>query len=264
MKNVVLITGGTRGIGLACVNKFINEGWIVIFCARNKTKIDEIIIEFNKKENFDIFGIDVNLKSKDDVKKLLDFVKSKTNKLHALINNVGGLNLDFGGLEDLKEESWISAYELNFLSTVRLSKEALPLLRAANSSSIINLSSLAGKRPGKFNPHYGAAKAAVIHFSKYLSFYLAKDNIRVNSLCPSSLDDETLKDDIIDRAKRQNLTLLEADTIMRTEVLDRCPLKKIGTPAYIADLIYFLCSDSASTITGSCFTIDSGQSTSLF
>jgi 3-oxoacyl-[acyl-carrier protein] reductase len=264
MKKVILITGGTRGIGFASAKKFANEGWRVIICARNKEKIDNILNDFNKNINLDVIGLSVDLKNKEDIKKLIDFVKSKTDKLHALINNVGGLNLDFGGLEDLEDDSWNNAYELNFLTTVRLTKESLSLLRASKSSTIINLSSLAGKRPGKFNPHYGAAKAAVIHFSKYLSFYLAKDNIRVNSLCPSSLDDETLKDDIIDRAKRQNITLDEADLMMRTEVLDRCPLKQIGTPENIADFIYFLCGDSASTITGSCFTIDSGQSTSLF
>lgn len=120
-KKVILISGGTRGIGLSTAQRFCKEGWYVIICARNKIRIDNVVNDLRIK-GYQIDGFQADLQVKESCEELLESVLKLTPQIDTLINNVGGLQMEFGGLEDLDEHSWYRAYDLNFLTAVRLSK----------------------------------------------------------------------------------------------------------------------------------------------
>ena len=154
-------------------------------------------------------------------------------------------------------------YELGFMSTVRFTRESLPYLRHSDQARIINIASLSAHQPGIFNPHYSAAKAALLNLTKHLANYLGKDKITVNTVCPSTLDGGGWHQNIIDRARRQNITVEKAEQLMREEENKKSPLGKMGTLEDVANEVVFLASSKASFLTGHTYNVDGGITRSV-
>ena len=259
---IALVTGGSKGIGKIIAETLAHAGASIVIVARSQNEIEKTVLEI-KKTNADAWGVVCDVTKPEQVKKIFDENISKFGHLDILINNVGGIDT-FGGFLELQNEDWKKCYDLNFMSHVFFIRESYQFLKKSNSPRIINISTLAAKQPGFYNPHYSAAKAALLNLSKHLANVLAKDKILVNAICLSTVKTEIWKTSVENKMKQLNVSFEEAQNIYQHEEEEKNPLHQLGAPEDIAELVAFLASDKAKWITGSCFTVDGGTSRGLY
>lgn len=255
---IALITGGTKGIGKVMALTFAEAGADVIISSRNKENLERVKKEMEKYSG-KTYAIMTDATKPDEVKKGFNDVVEKIGKLDILVNNIGGIDR-FGGFLDLTDEDWHRCYDLNFMSMVYFTRESIPWLKKSPAPRIINISSIAAKQPGFYNPHYTAAKAAMLNLSKHLSNTLAKDKILVNTITLCAVKTEMWQKSVENKQKFLNISYEEAQNIYEKEEREKNPLHQIGMPEDIAHLALFLASDKSKWITGACFTVDGGTS----
>lgn len=250
-----LITGASHGIGKAIAQAFAREGAGVVMCARNKVHLMNAWIDMKSYAGVTVYGVQVDVTKPEEVTRL--FANWMYGGPDILVNNVGGAE-QFGDFFSLSDEDWHRAYELNFMSVVHMCREAIPWLKKSDCARIINISSLPAHQPGRFNPHYSAAKAAVENLTKYLGNFLAEDNILVNAVAPSTIKGGGWERNVVDRALRDGIFAEEAEKRMETEESKKSPLGRIGTLEDVANTVLFLASPLNNYITGSVIDVDGG------
>jgi 3-oxoacyl-[acyl-carrier protein] reductase len=168
------------------------------------------------------------------------------------VNNAGGPPL--GEFMKFTDEDWNSAFQLSFMSTMRMTREAVPHMRKVGGGRVINITSYSVKEPIAGLVLSNAVRSAVIGMAKTVSRELAKDNILINNICPGRIDTERAQKLNKARAERLKRPLEEINREMAAEV----PLGRYGTAEETADVIVFLGSDRASYVTGTTIQIDGG------
>lgn len=256
-----LVSGGSYGIGREIALALAAEGADLIICGRQEGPLEKTKSEL-EKAGVRVEASCVDATKPESVKACFDSVVRKTGRLDILVNNVGGAE-KFGSFFDLTDDDWERAYALNFMSMVYFTREAIPFLRKSRRASVLNVSSVPAHQPGRFNPHYSAAKAAMVNLSKHLSNLLAPENILVNTVCPGTLDGGGWERNLKDKAERLGISFAEAEERMREEENKKVPLNRIGSPKDIAAMVTFLASDQARFITGECINIDGGVTRSV-
>jgi NAD(P)-dependent dehydrogenase (short-subunit alcohol dehydrogenase family) len=238
-----LITGASRGIGRAIALSFAQAGAEVALVARDAQKLEDLAKEIRALGRT-AQVISADLSAEDAVESIctaLDF-----DELNILVNNAGG-NSFMSSTEKMRLSGWRKTMNLNLDSLVALTQGAIPRLVNSGNGSIINVSSVAGLRGSPFMSHYGAAKAAVISFSRSLALELASQGVRVNSLVPGWI--ETDLTDFLRETKEA-----EAGT------LSRVPMGRWGRAEEISAAALFLASDASSFMTGQELIVDGGLS----
>lgn len=253
---IALITGSSGGLGKAIALSLAQERVSVIICGRNDKNLKKTESEINKL-GVKVYKYSLEATNSKEVKKLFSKIVAKIGRLDILVNNIGGVE-KFGSFFDLFDDDWRKAFELNFMTMVYFTREAMPWLKKSDCGRIINISSVPARQPGLFNPHYSASKAAVLNLSKYLSNILAKDNVLVNTVCPGTLAGGAWKRNITDRSRRLNISLKNTEGLMRRDEQNKVPLGRIATLEEVANIVTFLASEKASFITGTCIDIDGG------
>lgn len=235
-----LITGGTRGIGMAIANEFLSLGASLIVIAKNEAHLKECLSNWNQ-QGYQVKGIIFDLTDFDNYNALL--TKIEVEKIDVLVNNVGA-NLpkrftEFSGTEIN------TIFNLNIISNIRFTQLLFNKLKASPNSSVINISSIAGFEDVGTGSMYAICKAALIQFTKSLSAEWAPYHIRVNGVAPWFT--------ATDRINR----LLE-DKALEKFVLHNTPLKRIATPTEIANAVAFLAMNKSSYISGETIVVDGG------
>jgi 3-oxoacyl-[acyl-carrier protein] reductase len=184
-----IITGGTRGIGRAIVERLVEEGVTVTFCGRSNESVLRASEELSKQYPGKTFGIRADVSKLDDVRSLFSFATEKLgNRIDLLVNNAGiGV---FAPVEDLTPEQWHRMIDLNLSGVYYCCHEAIPRMKAAGGGYIINISSLAGKNPFAGGSGYNASKFGLNGFSEAMMMDHRKDDIRVSYIMPGSVDTE--------------------------------------------------------------------------
>lgn len=225
----VLVTGGSRGIGKAIVEKFAKNGYNVIL-NYNKSFEAAKKVEDNFK-NVRIFKADVS--DKKEVKAMLDFANETFGNIDILINNAGtGCT---GLLQDLSFEEWQAVFNVNVNGVFNCTKLILPDMLAKHSGKIINISSIWGMVGASCEVAYSASKAAIIGFTKALAKEVGPSGINVNAVAPGIIMTDMVS----------GYSMEEFD-----EIRSQIPLGEIGSTEDIANSVYFLASDEANYITG--------------
>lgn len=250
-QTIALITGSGSGIGKEVAIRLAREGARVVLVGRTKSKLEAVANEINRTKRIpmaEIFPADVT--DEEDVKELSDYINVHFGDLHILINNAGGAKNS--KILDTTEEDWDDVQKTNLRSVFLVSKMlgSLMVTKAKEENglqgrAIVNVASLSGHQAGQFLPHYSAAKAGVINFTRALALELAPYGIRVNSVSPgfieTPLTEQGLQNDKFVKAIERNTAL-----------------KRIGKATEIANVIAFVASDEASYMTGSDLLVDGG------
>ena len=239
---VALVTGATSGIGLATVRAFAREGAIVIINGRSEEKGLEIEREL-KDKGYDVVFIKADVSKSSEVKAMFKRVEETLGKLHILVNNAGVPS--FASLMELTEEEWDRVININLKGVFLCSKYAVPLMIKSGGGVIINVSSVLGLVGSRGELAYCASKGGVIALTRAMALELAQYNIRVNCVCPGSVETKMFKK-VIERKGYE--------VIMKG--LESIPLKRPAKPEEIAEVILFLASDMSSYMTGSVIIVD--------
>ncbi|UAB84546.1 SDR family oxidoreductase [Zunongwangia sp. SCSIO 43204] len=239
-----LITGGSKGIGRACVEEFARLGASVIFTARNKEDILKLEEELRAK-NYDVTGIVADAIIKEDQDKIAAAMKEKWGKLDILVNNAG-INIRKKALE-YTEDEYRKVIEINQFSVFELSLKLHPYLKISGNSKIVNIASSAAMQDVGTGVPYAMSKAAMLQQTRSLAVEWAADGIRVNAVSPWFTVTPLTKG-LLAKEDRMN------------PILRRTPLKRVAEASEMANIAAFLAMDQSSYITGQNIVADGGMS----
>lgn len=242
---VVLITGGTGGIGEVTAKLFLEEGAKVAIVGTNDEKLEKA-----KSELGDVLTIRADVSKEEDVKNYVEKTVEKFGKIDIFFNNAG-IEGKVKPLEDQTVEDFKNVLDVNVIGVFLGLKYVVPVMRKNGGGSIINTSSVAGLMGSPGVMPYIASKHAVIGITKTAALEVAKDNIRVNSVHPSPVETRMMRSleagfnpEDANAAKEQQAAMI--------------PLGRYAEPEEIAKLVLFLGSDDSEFITGSQYVIDGG------
>lgn len=249
-KKVILVTGGTSGIGFGTIEYLLEEGnYEIISVSRGDKNISLAKEKLGEKANQVIF-LQGDVSKEEDCKKIYNEIERKYEKLDGLVNSAGIIKL--GGIEEQTLEEWNNALNINLTAIFLLSKTLLPLLKKGTNTSIVNISSMSSNRAGG-SIAYCASKAGVDMLTKYMGQELGKYNIRVNSVNPAAV--------------YTNIYVASGDYTQEgydkwsEEKAPLYPLGKIGDAKKdVAPTIEFLLSDKSLWTTGAVYLVDGGKS----
>ena len=235
----VLITGGSKGIGLYAARAFAAEGCKIGICARNADDLAQAADDLRTRSS-KVAALQADVCNPDDAARFLERCEIELGGVDILVNNVGdGFG---GGLMASTDDDWKKTFEIDVFQTVRMTRLAVPYLRKRGGGSIVNISSISGWEPQLAGTgQYGSSKAALIFLAERLALELVHDNIRVNTVSPGSIiwpgggwDDFRIKKPDVYNAYVQN----------------GFPMGRLGKPEEVADVIVFLASPRANWING--------------
>ncbi|PWB79650.1 MAG: short-chain dehydrogenase [Candidatus Methylomirabilota bacterium] len=247
---VVMVTGGSRGIGKAIAMGFAEEGCRLSLCGRTQATLEEVA-DVITLSGVELLTVSADVTDPHGAERFVQATLDRYERIDVLVNNVGGSRR--GELEALSEQDWRDTYDLNFFSTLRMVRLAVPIMKRQGGGRIINIASIWGREAGGAMT-YNASKAAVISLSKSLARELAPHNILVNSVAPGST---LFPGGSWDRRQRENPIQIAQF------IKDELPLGRFGRPEEVAAVVVFLASEKASLMTGACVTVDGCQSRSL-
>jgi len=238
---VVLITGGTRGIGFATAKLFAQEGAHVVIVGRDTDKTTKAACDIPGR------GEAGDVSSARDCEHIVTQALKPSDRLDALVNCAGVIFRNRTA-EQTSEEEWNTTFDVNVKGTFLMSKYALPALRETKGC-IVNVSSYVGLVGFAGASAYAASKAAIINLTRSMALDHAHEGIRVNAVCPGSVDT-----DMIHVAWEQYGNVEQARRLWA----EKHPLGRIASPEEVARAILFLASEDASFITGTALAVDGG------
>lgn len=237
---VVIVTGGTRGIGFATVKAFLENGAKVALCGSRKETVDKALAELSKiNSGYEVFGFSTDLLDLSEVKIMMEKVIDKWGSIDVLINNAG--ISDSTSIYDQDDKHFEKVIDINVQAVFNCSKIAAEKMKQKHSGVILNTSSIVSINGQKSGVGYPTSKFAVNGLTKSLARELGKDGIRVNAVAPGIIATDMVA------ALDQNMIKAMAANV---------PVGRIGEPEDIANAFLFLASDMASYISGAILSVD--------
>lgn len=242
MDKVAIITGATRGIGKQIALTLANEGYNIILNYR--TENDELKQLKNEIENQNVKCLTVqgDVTNFEDCKQMIESAIKEFGKIDVLVNNAG-ITKDML-LARMKEEDFKQVIDVNLVGTFNMTKNVISYMMKARNGRIINISSVVGIAGNAGQANYSASKAGIIGFTKSLAKEVASRNILVNAVAPGFI--ETNMTDVLKQE-------------VKDEIAKNIPLKRMGTPQDVANVVKFLASEDSSYITGQVISVDGGM-----
>jgi 3-oxoacyl-[acyl-carrier protein] reductase/bacilysin biosynthesis oxidoreductase BacG len=253
---VAIVTGGSAGIGLACVKALLAEGVNVVIASKQRAleTADSLRpVKEGEQQKERVFGIKADLTEPGKADMVAQTAIDGFGKIDILINCAGAARA--GAFLDLSDQDFLDAWTLKLLGYIRMIRAVLPHMIGRSDGRIVNIIGAAGRTPSATFLAGSTANAALINFTRGISKEIAQHNIRINAISPSLTETE--------RANRLAEQTAQAKGISVAEVMSdstrSIPIGRLIQPSEIASLAVFLVSDLASSITGAEVLIDGGQ-----
>lgn len=234
----VIVTGGTKGVGLGITHAFLKQGANVFICGRNEPESLP-----NEDGNTATF-IATDVRKEEATQALIDAVVEKTGRLDILVNNAGGSPPVAAA--DAPSKLTEAIIKLNLIGPMIFAQQAYhAMTKTANGGSIINIASVSGERPSPGTAAYGAAKAGLINVSRSLAQEWGVDNVRVNSIIAGLIKTEAAEDHYAGQA---GIKLIE----------ESLPMRRMAVPEDIANACLFLAAESSVYVSGAALEVYGG------
>jgi 3-oxoacyl-[acyl-carrier protein] reductase len=244
-----LILASSKGLGKACALALAREGANVVITARNQDALDAAAAEIRQLGKGKVLAISSDVRDAAAATSLVAAAAAEFGRIDILVNNAGGP--PFGPFETFDEAAWQSAFELNLLSAVRFSRLVIPHMRKTGSGRIINIISLSVKTFLAGSVLSTSMRMGVAGMAKLLSDEVGPEGITVNNVAPGLILTDRVKDTLPPHTPEEEAELL-------AQRAKSIPVRRIGRPEELADLVAFLSSPLAGYITGATIPIDGG------
>jgi len=232
---VVLITGGTRGIGRAIAERFREVGATVYITGTNEERTEAVAQELGVK------GVKMDVSDREEVKRVVSEIVEREGRIDVLVNNAG-ITRDALFIR-MKDEDWDAVINTNLNGVYNVTRAVVPHMVKKRKGAVINISSVVGFTGNVGQANYSATKSALIGFTKSLAKELGGRGIRVNTVAPGYITTDMTK---------------AIPEKIKAELLKSIPLRREGEPGEVADAVLFLASDMASYITGTTLHVNGG------
>ncbi|AMN35601.1 3-oxoacyl-[acyl-carrier-protein] reductase [Clostridium perfringens] len=239
---VAIVTGGTRGIGRAIALKLADHGANIVINYRNSDKEAEELKSILEERGVKVLTVKCDISNFEDSKNLMDKCKEVFGKIDILVNNAGITKDTL--IMRMKEEDFDNVIDVNLKGTFNCAKHASAIMLKQRFGKIINMTSVVGIAGNAGQVNYAASKAGVIGLTKSLAKELGSRGITVNAVAPGFINTD------------MTASLSEK---VKEEASKNIPLKRLGDPEDVANLVGFLASDAANYITGQVINVDGGM-----
>jgi dehydrogenase/reductase SDR family protein 4 len=243
---VAIVTGGTRGIGLAIATTLARAGARVTISSRKAEHVDAAVAAL-RAEGLDVFGLPAHMGLAADAHELAARTIEHFDGIDIIVNNAA-TNPIFGPLQQASDEAFDKIFAVNLKGPLELCRTAHTVMAQRGGGSIVNLSSIGGVSPEAGLGLYSVSKAALISLTKVMAQEWGADGIRANVICPGLIKTKFSK-------------ALWQDAQIADQVLGHQPIRRIGVPDDVAGLALFLASDASSYCTGGVYMVDGGYLT---
>lgn len=244
LNQVVIISGGSRGIGAASAVLFSKAGANVVITYTKNEKAAKTVVESVLREGRNAIAIKADISKPANANKVVQQTMKKFGRIDILVNNAGIWT--YGKIGSMDEKIWKETMQVNLDGMFYLTNAVVPQMIKQHSGKIINISSTAGQRGEAEHAHYAASKGGMISFTKAIATELGQYNINVNSVAPGWVDTD-LNDSVFSNKKYKEQERM------------KIPIQRIPTPEDIAGPIVFLASDLARHITGEILNVNGGS-----
>ena len=239
-QKVALVTGAARGIGLATAKRFLADGWSVALLDIDGDNLGRTFTVLAKPAT--TVAITRDVADAAGVSRAVEAIGQKFGRLDALVNNAG--IAIFKPILEVTYKDWSRVLAVNLTGPFLCTQAAAPLLRDSGGGAIVNITSISGLRASTLRTAYGTSKAGLAHLTQQQAIELAPLGIRVNAVAPGPVDTAMAK--AVHTAE------------IRAAYHDAIPLNRYGLESELAEVIFFLCSERASYITGQTLAVDGG------
>ena len=247
LDRVALVTGGSSGIGFAVAERFLHEGAKVMITGRSRTRCRGAVKQLKRVREDRVDFVSGDVSNAEDAKRILNKTVERFGRIDILVNNAG-IYLEKRA-EDTTEEEWDSIVDINLKGVFLTSKAAYAHFKRQGGGVIINMSSDAGLYGNLNCAAYCAAKGGVSNLTRAMALDYAKENIRVNAVCPAAIDTPLLDKEARRHEDRRKYLRITAE---------EQPIGRVGTAEEVAFAVMMLASNEASFITGVNMPIDGG------
>lgn len=245
-----VVTGASQGIGAEIAETLADGGATVTLAARGEG-IYDIQSRIGDER---ALAVETDVTVEASVERCIEQTVDRFGGLDCVVNNAG-IAGPTNPIEEITEAEWAKTMDVNVAGMFRLVKHAVPHLRESDRASIVNISSMSGKRPLENRTPYAASKMAVIGLTRTLAFELGDDDIRVNAVCPGATAGPRIESVIERQADRAGV---DYETAKRTVFTDDAALGSLVEPADTANMVAYLASEKGRHITAQDINVDGG------
>jgi NAD(P)-dependent dehydrogenase (short-subunit alcohol dehydrogenase family) len=249
---VAIVSGGSKGIGLAISHALAARGARVAICSRSRDNTERAASEVSAQSGTDVIALAADFRRREPIEEAVAETVRRFGGVDILVNNAGVT--PFGWFEETTDEDWQETFDLKLFGAVRACRAVLPHMRQAGRGSIVNVIGTSAVHAVPAMSSNGAACAALLMFTKGLSLEVGAHGIRVNAVSPGGTDTERWQQALAVLAEIGGTDAAGAQRQIDAAI----PLGRLGYPAEIAEAVVFAASDEASFMTGAHIVVDGG------
>ncbi len=249
------VTGASSGIGRETARRLCAEDADVLLIARSEERLAEAAQECGR-EGGRAAALALDVTAEDAGERLVAEATDRFGQLDVLVNNAG--TAQRRNLDDVSDQDWYSAFELNVMAPMRAMRAAVPPMADRSWGRVVNVSSSSGKRPSAATPEYSVAKAAELSLSRLFADRYANQGVLINAICPGPVASELwLAEGGLADQERERSGAKSREEVLLAAAKGR-PIGRLAEVGEIASAIVFLCSENASYVSGSAWSVDGG------